>query len=936
MYNILETENHGFSKSCKHCVEENAWRSTMLATAKDEVGRATRLTVDSVRPFDGFLGRYIERLAHEIYLFKIAELEQSIQKENIKDIYIPLLIEENAFEFEESLVGSDLKGTNSKKRLDSLTKTDKKMQDILKKKMVRIQNTSGFCPYCGSNIINGEIDHIIPRSYSQKKYNTTFNSEANLIYCCRDCNQSKQDKIYVLDDINEKHLQDIFQTSDVDDIIEQINLRLGNILRDFKNFAILSQEEKNYVRYGLFVEKFRGQIIGELNTRTKTLVNGTQAYLSKLIREKLLHYCAQRDINICIYPFFISPVDDEYRLYNQDKNNTQLLIESSAGQATRKLLSLENPEFMKEEKQAYLSHVIDASMVLGTALRAPEYFLNILRKDIFARYLDIDELLGDLFMKHDFSSSDNLATLVPSSPSITHVMRRQDSQNYWTQPRFNDSIYSEEYYPVIIGKQGVLYYGYMNPETSKKFFEPIKKPTKKQPNNEHEYNLLAEFLTHKKINVIRDDKSVLPLQDLIKMMKTKEIEYLFFKIDKHRVGDYYYTLFYGKAMQNLNDNEISKVKFLDKLRKGVFLKKPLLESFEKLGEVNHKNYSTHSQQALFQKVENIMKEILFEEYEIAQQAQKIIEKHNLYGKGNNKEIRELLKKESATIPKYFMSKGKYFEKKDIKKLFDILRKFHSDKKYFSVLTNKKKVDLFLQFSSSDRLEKEVLQQRNVDFPLHHKKTKYKINIIPQKLGLPGATFRIQRKDHLGNTIYQIITKNEAYVGIMGEKKVLHKVLSQEKKLVPISDFLQTCPYPVDRELTEEERTNKDFVTVNIPLHIQNIKLIRIEELKYSKQGKGYVRFYLSLESFKSFYKSTWTKVRDEDKIKDIVSIYTVPNSFTLDKKKLYHILNTDYTPSKDENNQEKNVTIICKVEPKGDKIQLTIENRGDILKPFGL
>ncbi len=98
LYTILETKRDGFHKNCVAVTCENYWRS-QKTEIDPEISYASRLPADSVRPFDGVLARMMQRLAYEIAM---AKWEQIKHIPDNSSLLIPIYLEQNRFEFEES------------------------------------------------------------------------------------------------------------------------------------------------------------------------------------------------------------------------------------------------------------------------------------------------------------------------------------------------------------------------------------------------------------------------------------------------------------------------------------------------------------------------------------------------------------------------------------------------------------------------------------------------------------------------------------------------------------------------------------------------------------------------------------------------------------------------------------------------------------------
>lgn len=111
----------------------------------------SRLPTESVRPFDGALGKILERQAYEIAKVKSAEIKE-LDSLNETVINVGILIEQNKFEFTESI--AKIKKSKLLEKIKKRTQSGVSRQ--LKKwenKEKRIKSASrGVCPYTGERI----------------------------------------------------------------------------------------------------------------------------------------------------------------------------------------------------------------------------------------------------------------------------------------------------------------------------------------------------------------------------------------------------------------------------------------------------------------------------------------------------------------------------------------------------------------------------------------------------------------------------------------------------------------------------------------------------------------------------------------------------------------------------------------------------------------
>lgn len=334
LYTIIETKRNGFNSTCKWCTAENQWRSKTSVEINQETGEifknanAQRLPADTQRPFSGKIERYIDKLGYEIAKIKAKEIE-NIQDYEIK---LQIILEQNAFEYEESIRSAKIKNANTKAK-KSLEESTKRYTKSLDDKTKRIKDFSnGICSYCGESLgEDGEIDHILPRSHTLKFYDTVFNSEGNLLYVHQKCNQAKKENIYKLSDIKAPITQE-----EIEKIIKPI------AKNSYKTFTALEAEQQKAFKYALFLDnnsEAYQKVVGWLQTDQSSRVNGTQKYLAKKIQEKLKMILPNKKFD---FEFILADANDVHNL--------------------REKYAKENKLLKKPENQPPSSHTIDAIM----------------------------------------------------------------------------------------------------------------------------------------------------------------------------------------------------------------------------------------------------------------------------------------------------------------------------------------------------------------------------------------------------------------------------------------------------------------------------------------------------------------------------------------------------------------------------------------------
>ncbi len=415
LYNIIETERHGFSRTSLAAHMENSWRMEMIQLPNErQAARCVRLSADSIRPFDGILARILERQAKEI-----AKLYCEFVKEHSKSsdhLKLPIIIEENRFSFTQELMK-----TKGRPVPDQLTKLIDKQTKEWAEKYERIKNASlGICAYTGQPLENtvGEIDHILPRAFSLDEHGTVFNSEANLIWVSVQGNRLKKDRRYTLSDLHDAYLSIQFGTTDRQEIASKIETQLKQIQNDAP-FEVLEPEQQKALRHALFMpqdsEAFK-LAFSRLATRLKTSVNGTQAWLARRIMELLT-----KDLQEDGYQNL------EFQVMRVPANRTNQI---------RVQLGEFNENLAKPEQQGVFSHAVDALCALAAASEIED----------FPPIQGISEEM------------DTLSKLMPLSADIIWIERIKPFKPWKSSKSiklFKDGLYAENFLPIWWSDRGV-------------------------------------------------------------------------------------------------------------------------------------------------------------------------------------------------------------------------------------------------------------------------------------------------------------------------------------------------------------------------------------------------------------------------------------------------------------------------------------------------
>lgn len=385
-YEILFKELSGFAKTCKHCSGENALRSDEKLT----IGK--RLLSDVAKPIDGMLDMMIDRVAFEI--------TENITQSDIKDIdSLDIVLEQNRFEFEENL--NDIKRANN----TAIKKYKREDKNKLNSK---------YCPYTGKAFDKGDYDHILPQSKE------VYNSKANMIYVSSEGNAQKGAKDYTLENLSDEHLKDIFKTTDKTAIKLKIKEGLSTIKKEeFKNFEALKITQQIALRYALFLrdtpEFTKAFELVKLD-KIKTITNGTQKRLARIVYEKL-----------------VKKFPNEFKTITINSKT----IDSQLVSATRNLLADTKESLRKEQIQKSHSHCIDAMVVFYLA-NAKIKGGNRAKKENVST-LDPMYDFDDIYMEE--SALNNIAK---NKTFINSTFKESGSF-----PLFQGTIYSENYFTII-------------------------------------------------------------------------------------------------------------------------------------------------------------------------------------------------------------------------------------------------------------------------------------------------------------------------------------------------------------------------------------------------------------------------------------------------------------------------------------------------------
>jgi len=449
LYSILETDRHGFSKISIAAHNETAWRMRMVETSDGISARCSRLPADSVRPFDGILRRLLERQAYEIAQLKIRQLKDL--NTSTGKILIPIIAEENKFEFSIGLAGIKKNRVKAQQLEKQLQNQQVRWQD----KTTRIKEAAGgVCPYTGELIRQrGEIDHIVPRSLSLERSSTIYNSEANLIWTSRRGNQDKLDMRKGMTDLHPGYLQKIFGKPDLASIEQHIEAVVAQLKERFI-FTELTKEQQDAVRHALFLSPYSNgykKVYASLATQQVTRVNGTQAWLIKRVIELLEKEFSGTELEL---------------VFLTARVNAQQTSE------LRTQLGQFDERYAKQDIQSVASHSLDALCAFAVAAG------NELHEQLG---------LGKSLLVTEQQSAELLVSLIAQQVVVLQVERkpRFAKDSIVSQAVFKEGIYAENLLPLWVygneiyvgfdgyNKEQCVAFNTNNPEKILELLQPV-------------------------------------------------------------------------------------------------------------------------------------------------------------------------------------------------------------------------------------------------------------------------------------------------------------------------------------------------------------------------------------------------------------------------------------------------------------------------------
>ena len=451
IHNIVFKDRSSFSNTCPICSIDNGLRTWQTHQA---VAMASRLSGLKIRVIDGAVRRICDSLST-----KISDTLWSGIKSHLSEgsqITIPLILEQNRFEFEPSL--KELKGKGKQSTNDDSDNEWKNRENRIKSDKV--------CPYSGNAIgDNGEMDHIIPRTSQYGE----LNDEANLIYASKAGNQKKGNRLYSLDDLNEEYKKEVLKPLMDSVSYEEIKKFIYNQLEknsneveegnDFKfgkymNFSNLEPYPQKAFRHALFLKEddpLKKKVIQAIQNRNKTIVNGTQRYLAQCIADKIREKAkAEQKENSITFDYFEYPSDAHHpkSIYNLRKYYEQF------SESLKKL----SKETNKPQKPG--SHIVDAQMAFLQAVDDHKnngtMGLNFHQGESIRQGFDKPDKSLDKEVRHlkvyDATKPDHLDL------EYIELNRKQSKKGYRFHRSFHRAgFYAKHYVPIILSKENNKY-----------------------------------------------------------------------------------------------------------------------------------------------------------------------------------------------------------------------------------------------------------------------------------------------------------------------------------------------------------------------------------------------------------------------------------------------------------------------------------------------
>lgn len=403
LFHILFDPRGGFATNCAACAAVNHLRKL------NGVRQLPRSEREFHKPFDGMVGRIIDRLAWEIAARKATQLSSVVAAQPDVGVEIPIALEANSFRFSLEMANRRQNRKKILKRLEA-QRAGADIAFLAKRERIKA-DARGICAYCGGPLgDDGEIDHIVPRAFELQ------NAEFNLIYVHRECNRKKLKSVYTIKNIAPAFLA-AYGLSDPSVLRNRIQELIALLER--KNAAAgdvaKSDTERTLCRLGLLHPDFSAAYRSLLAGRRVATVNGTQRYLKARLIEKL---------NVLL----------DKAGHTGPRSFLSYETPAQDISAMRDTLRAQHPDLPTKDGdggQSAYSHILDAT--LAAFIRDPHY-------------------AGDVYA--------DLPQRIEIAPITSWPKHKRLEHSPAATPHFKDTLYAERFVPILLTRTGQFLLGF--------------------------------------------------------------------------------------------------------------------------------------------------------------------------------------------------------------------------------------------------------------------------------------------------------------------------------------------------------------------------------------------------------------------------------------------------------------------------------------------
>jgi len=455
--NIVFKDRKGFSNTCPVCSADNAFRMREIKKSGQNFARASRLPAMSIRLIDGAVMRICDVVSKHIAGACWKRIAADLRAGS--SVVIPLVFEQNRFEFEPSL--KVLKGRAKQGEKDKhVLGGDAAREGEYREKKERIRKAAkGVCAYTGNALgTSGEYDHIIPQS---SQYGT-LNDEANLIFVSAPGNQGKSNQTKFLGNLSQDYKNKIFagkndaaialfiyrQLEGDEAQIGQADVDAHFAFGQYSSFNALGDkqrgdEQQRAFRHALFLQDgdpLKQKVINALKNRNRTIVNGTQRYMAQCIADKIYKSAQKAGKEKQVeFDYF------EYTARANEENSTYDL---------RRFYGEHDDRAVKPKTQPLHSHLIDAQMafLLAAENHKADGCMGLSFNEAETIRQGIDMQTGEVLPVKFFASS-----YIGESDerfSVVRLDRKKSKSGVRLHRSFHrPNFYAEHYVPLFLGKK---------------------------------------------------------------------------------------------------------------------------------------------------------------------------------------------------------------------------------------------------------------------------------------------------------------------------------------------------------------------------------------------------------------------------------------------------------------------------------------------------